>query len=52
MILIFLSCHEKAHDNKEISHENSKPCRESQITTCQTMSIFRLKLVFILSFYL
>ena len=25
----FLSCHEKAHDNKEFSRENSKPCHES-----------------------
>ena len=33
MICIFLSCCEKAHDNKELSHENSKPCHESQITT-------------------
>ena len=31
----FLSCHEKAHDNKEFSHENLKPCRESRITTHQ-----------------
>ena len=30
---IFLFCCEKAHDNKEFSHENSKPGRESQITT-------------------
>ena len=22
----FLSCHEKAHDNREFSRENSKPC--------------------------
>ena len=29
MILIFLSCREKAHDNKEFIHQNSKPCRES-----------------------
>ena len=33
MIFTFLSCHEKAHDNKEFSQENSKPHRESQITT-------------------
>ena len=26
---IFLFCHEKAHDNKEFSFENSKPCCES-----------------------
>ena len=25
MIFIFLSCREKAHDNKEFSPENSKP---------------------------
>ena len=31
--LIFLSCREKINDNKEISRENSKPCRESRITT-------------------
>ena len=33
MIFCFLSCHEKAHDNKEFSCENSKPCRKSQIKT-------------------
>ena len=30
---IFLSCGEKAHDNKEFSRENSKLRRESRITT-------------------
>ena len=25
MVFIFLSCHEKAHDKKEFSCENSKP---------------------------
>ena len=30
----FLLCHEKVHGNKEFSHGNSKPCRESKITTC------------------
>ena len=30
---IFLSCRERVHDNKEFSHENSKPCCESQILT-------------------
>ena len=30
MIFIFLSFREKAHDNKEFSHENSKPRRESR----------------------
>ena len=30
----FLCCCEKAHDNKESSCENSKPCRESRIMTC------------------
>ena len=34
MDFIFLSCREKAHDNKEFSRENSKPCRESRIMTC------------------
>ena len=34
MIFIFLSCREKAYDNKEFSRENSKPRRESRITTC------------------
>ena len=29
MIFIFLFCCEKAHDNKEFNHENSKPCCES-----------------------
>ena len=33
MIFVFLSCREKAIDNKEFSCENSKPCRESRITT-------------------
>ena len=33
MIFVFLSCREKANDNKEFSRENSKPCCESQITT-------------------
>ena len=31
MIFIFLSCREKAHDNKKFSGENSKPRRESRI---------------------
>ena len=34
LIFIFLSCHEKAHDKKVFSHENSKPRHESLITTC------------------
>ena len=33
MIFIFLSCCEIAHDNKEFSCENSKPCSELQFTT-------------------
>ena len=33
MTFIFLSCCKKAHDNEEFSHESSKPCRESRITT-------------------
>ena len=32
MIFVFLTCREKAHDNKEFSCEISKPCRESRIT--------------------
>ena len=32
-LIIFSSCCEKVHDNKEFSHENSKPHRESQIMT-------------------
>ena len=32
LIFIFLSCREKARDNKELSRENSKDCRESRIT--------------------
>ena len=35
MIFIILSCPEKAHENKEFSHENSKPRHELQITTCE-----------------
>ena len=34
-IFFFLSCHENAHDNKEFHCENSKPCCESHITTCE-----------------
>ena len=34
MIFIFLSCREKAYDNKEFSRESSKPRRETRITTC------------------
>ena len=33
IIFIFLSCWEKAQDNKKFSRENSKPCCESRITT-------------------
>ena len=33
MIFFFLSCCEKAHDNKNLSHENSKIGCESQIMT-------------------
>ena len=29
MIIIFLSCHEKAHSNRKFSSENSKPHQES-----------------------
>ena len=32
-IFIFLSCRGKAHDNKELHHENSKPSYELPITT-------------------
>ena len=32
LIFNFLSCREKARDNKEFSRENSKPRLESQIT--------------------
>ena len=32
LVLIFLSSHEKALVNKELSGEISKPCRKSQIT--------------------
>ena len=30
----FFHCHEKVHDNKELSDGNSKPYHESQIKTC------------------
>ena len=33
MIFIFLSCREKAREDKEFNREISKPRRESQITT-------------------
>ena len=29
LIFMFLSCHKKAHDNKEFSQENSKPCESN-----------------------
>ena len=32
-IFFYLSSREKADDSKEFSHENSKPCYESQIMT-------------------
>ena len=32
-MFIFLCCHEKTHGNKNFSHKNLKPGRESQITT-------------------
>ena len=32
-IFIFLSCREKAHNNKEFRRENSKPHHGSRITT-------------------
>ena len=32
-MIILLSCCEKAHDKKELIHENSKPCCESRIMT-------------------
>ena len=32
MIFIFLSCCEKANDNKEFSRENAKPRRELRIS--------------------
>ena len=35
LIFFFLSCREKAHDKKEFSREDSKPRRESRITTHQ-----------------
>ena len=33
LTLIFLSCLEKAHNNKEFSRENSKPRPKSRFTT-------------------
>ena len=40
MILIFLSCHEKAHDNKEFNHEYSKLHCESGIRRILKWYIF------------
>ena len=34
MTFIVPSFCKKVYDNKELSHENPKPCRESRITTC------------------
>ena len=34
MNLLFLSSHEKAHENKDFSRETSKSNCESQIMTC------------------
>ena len=39
IIFIFLSCYEKANDNKEFSRENAKPRRESRISR----TLFNLK---------
>ena len=33
LIFIFLSCHEKAQDNRKFSNKNLRPCCESHITT-------------------
>ena len=37
MIFIFLSCPEKAHDNKEFGRDILKPHCESQIMNCWTL---------------
>ena len=34
MNLLFLSCHEKADENKDFSRKTSKPNCESQTMTC------------------
>ena len=33
MVISIFSCFEKTNDNEEFSRENSKPRRESQMTT-------------------
>ena len=40
-LIIFLSCHEKVHDNKEFRHENSKPLHESRITKVEPSFDFK-----------
>ena len=42
LIFIFLSCREKAYDNKEFSRENSKPRRESPIKSSSEFGILFL----------
>ena len=39
MTCIFLSCFEKTNDNKEFSHENSKPYCESQVIKSNPLCI-------------
>ena len=46
MVFIFLSCREEAHDNEEISRENSKHRRESQITTRYVELCFKATIIF------
>ena len=39
LIFVFLSYHEKAHDNKEFSQENSKPCLNHKLQTVMSNSV-------------
>ena len=45
LIFILLSCREKAHDNKEFSRENSKPC------VCVYIYIYSIYSIYILYMY-
>ena len=44
LIFIFLPCHEKAHDSKESSRENSKPRRESRTLNNDIIKMMHLSL--------
>ena len=43
MIFVIISCREKTRDNKESRRENSKPHRESRITTPLSRTVLVLE---------